>query len=134
MVQLKKGVTIDRDKTSVNLNENMDSLVPASKISDMPTGWICGQTARDFVATKTGVNDSMNIQEAEEFKTTKFYCKTNFDMREIKQEEANYVDLPKFYKFKSKNARERILYANFLQVNKDVKEMIDEIFAKKKAK
>ena len=30
----------------------MDSLVPASKISDMPTGWICGQTARDFVQTK----------------------------------------------------------------------------------
>ncbi len=48
VVQLKKGVTIDRDKTSINLNENMDSLVPASKISDMPTGWICGQTARDF--------------------------------------------------------------------------------------
>lgn len=42
VVQLKKGVTIDRDKTSINLNENMDSLVPASKISDMPTGWICG--------------------------------------------------------------------------------------------
>lgn len=31
VVQLKKGVTIDRDKTSINLNENMDSLVPASK-------------------------------------------------------------------------------------------------------
>lgn len=45
VVQIKKGVTIDRDKTSINLNENMDSLVPASKISDMPTGWICGQTA-----------------------------------------------------------------------------------------
>ena len=42
VVQLKKGVTIDRDKTSINLNENIDSLVPASKISDMPTGWICG--------------------------------------------------------------------------------------------
>ena len=40
VVQVKKGVTIDRDKTSINLNENMDSLVPASKISDMATGWI----------------------------------------------------------------------------------------------
>ena len=48
----QKGVTIDRDKTSINLNENMDNLVPASKISDLPTGWICGQTARDFVKTK----------------------------------------------------------------------------------
>ena len=127
VVQLKKGVTIDRDKTSVNLNENMDSLVPASKISDMPTGWICGQTARDFVKTKTGRGDSMNIQESEEFKTSKFYCKTDFDMGEIKKEEAGYVPLPKFYTFKSRDERERILYKNFVQVGEDVKEMIQEV-------
>ena len=127
VVQLKKGVTIDRDKTSINLNENMDSLVPASKISDMPTGWICGQTARDFVQTKTGSGGSMNIQESEEFKTSKFYCKTDFDMKEIKKEEAGYVPLPKFYTFKSRDERERILYKNFVQVGEDVKEMMQEI-------
>lgn len=127
VVQLKKGVTIDRDKTSINLNENMDSLVPASKISDMPTGWVCGQTARDFVKTKTGTGGSMNIQESEEFKTSKFYCKTDFDMTEIKKEEAGYVPLPKFYTFKSRDERERILYKNFVQVGEDVKEMIQEI-------
>ena len=87
VVQLKKGVTIDRDKTSINLNENMDSLVPASKISDMPTGWICGQTARDFVQTQTGSGGSVNIQESDEFKTSKLYCKTDFDMKEIEKEE-----------------------------------------------
>lgn len=127
VVQLKKGVTIDRDKTSINLNENMDSLVPASKISDMPTGWVCGQTARDFVKTKTGRNGSMNIQESEEFQTSKFYCKTDFDMKEIKKEEEGYVELPKFYKFKSRDARERILYQNFVNVGEDVKSMIREI-------
>ena len=127
VVQLKKGVTIDRDKTSINLNENMDSLVPASKISDMPTGWVCGQTARDFVQTKVGPNGSMNIQESEEFKTSKFFCKTDFDMTEIKKEEQNYIPLPKFYKFKSRDERERILYKNFVQVGEDVKTMIKEI-------
>ena len=127
VVQLKKGVTIDRDKTSINLNENMDSLVPASKISDMPTGWVCGQTARDFVQTKVGPNGSMNIQESEEFKTSKFFCKTDFDMTEIKKEEQNYIPLPKFYKFKSRDERERILYKNFVQVGEDVKAMIKEI-------
>ena len=127
VVQLKKGVTIDRDKTSINLNENMDSLVPASKISDMPTGWVCGQTARDFVQTKVGPNGSMNIQESEEFKTSKFFCKTDFDMTEIKKEEQNYIPLPKFYKFKSRDERERILYTNFVQVGEDVKAMIKEI-------
>ena len=127
VVQLKKGVTIDRDKTSINLNENLDSLVPASKISDMPTGWICGQTARDFVKTQTGKGGSMNIQENEEFKTSKFFCKTDFDLEEIKKEEAGYVPLPKFYTFKSRDERERILYKNFVQVGEDVKAMIKEI-------
>ena len=133
VVQLKRGVTIDRDKTSINLNENMDNLVPASKISDMPTGWICGQTARDFVATKTGRNDSMKIQESTEFQTSKFYCKTDFDMKEIGLEEKNYLPLPKFYSFPSKDARERILYENFINVNRDVEQMCRTItqFAKK---
>ena len=129
VVQLKKGVTIDRDRTSININENMDLLVPGSKIADMPTGWICGQTARDFVKTKTGRGDSMDIQEAEEFQTSKFFCKTDFNMEEISNEEKDYAKypLPKFYKFPSVEAKERILYANFLKINKEVKDMIAEI-------
>ena len=129
VVQLKKGVTIDRDRTSININENMDSLVPGSKIADMPTGWICGQTARDFVKTQTGRGDSMDIQEAEEFQTSKFFCKTDFNMEEIGNEEKDYAKypLPKFYKFPSVEAKERILYANFLKINKEVKDMIAEI-------
>jgi hypothetical protein len=134
VVQLKKGVTIDRDKTSINLNENLDSLVPASKISDMPTGWICGQTARDFVATKTGRGDSMKIQESEEFQTTKFYCKTDFDMKAISKEESEYVPLPKFYTFESRDERERILYKNFLNVGQEVKQMINDIQRKSASK
>lgn len=129
VVQLKKGITIDRDRTSINLNENMDSLVPASKISDMASGWICGQTARDFTVTKTGKNDSMNIQEAEEFKTSKFFCKTNFNMDEIKAEEEDYKNypLPIYYNFKSTDAKERILYNNFNRIDQEVKDMIKKI-------
>ena len=129
VVQLKKGVTIDRDKTSINLNENMDSLVPASKISDMPTGWIAGQTARDFIKTKTGRGDQMNIQESAEFQTSKFYCKTDFDMKEIAAEEIDYKNfpIPKFYSFPSRDAKERILYQNFVNVNLDIKTMVDEV-------
>ena len=53
VVQLKKGVTIDRDRTSVNLNEkHRTALYLVQRLTDMPTGWICGQTARDFVKTK----------------------------------------------------------------------------------
>ena len=133
VVQVKKGVTIEVDKTSVNYNEGLENLVPASKISDMPTGWICGQTARDFVATKTGKGGLIDIQKSEEFQTSKFYCKTDFDMDKIKEEEKNYTELPKFYTFKSKEDKEHILYENFVKVNREVEEMCREItqFVKK---
>ena len=129
VVQMKKGVTIDRDKTSINYNENVDSLVPAAKISDLPTGWICGLTARDFTETKTGRDGSMNIQESKEFETAKFFCKTNFDMEKIKEEEADYKNypIPKYYEFDSTDARERVLYANFERINQEVKEMVGKI-------
>ena len=129
VVQMKKGVTIDRDKTSINYNENVDSLVPAAKISDLPTGWICGLTARDFTETKTGRDGSMNIQESKEFETAKFFCKTNFDMEKIKEEEADYKNypIPKYYEFESTDARERVLYANFESINQEVKEMVGKI-------
>ena len=48
-------------------------------------------------------------------------------MTEIKKEVQSYNPLPKFYKFKSRDERERILYKNFVQVGEDVKAMIKEI-------
>ena len=75
----------------------------------------------------------MNIQESDEFKTSKFYCKTDFDMAEIKREEADYENypLPRFYTFKSKEERERILYRNFVEVGLEVKAMISDVLNKK---
>ena len=130
----KRGITRGGEKTPTTGKENGAGLVTASKISDMPTGWICGQTARDFIQTKTGIGGSMNVQEAEEFKTSKFFCKTDFDMKEIKKEEAAYVPLPKFYTFKSREERERILYRNFVNVGMEVKEMIKDVQNKRGAK
>ena len=50
-------------------------------------------------------------------------------MNEIQKEEADYKNypIPKFYTFPSDDARERILYQNFVSVNKDVKNMIKTI-------
>ena len=48
-------------------------------------------------------------------------------MEEIKKEEKEYRELPKFYNFKSRDERERILYANFNQVTLDVKQMVDDL-------
>ena len=48
-------------------------------------------------------------------------------MKDIQKEESEYVPLPKFYTFKSRDARERILYSNFVSVGQDVKDMIRDV-------
>ena len=54
-------------------------------------------------------------------------------MAEIKKEEADYENypLPKFYTFKSREERERILYRNFVEVGQEVKTMIGDVLNKK---
>lgn len=68
-------------------------------------------------------------------KINQILCKTNFDMKEIAAEEADYKNYPPpvFYHFDSPEERECTLYANFLKINQEVKSMIAEIqeFAKK---
>ena len=54
-------------------------------------------------------------------------------MEEIKKEESEYVPLPKFYTFPSREERERVLYRNFVRVGQEVKEMIKDIVNKKGA-
>mgnify|MGYP004500813143 CR=1 FL=1 len=51
------------------------------------------------------------------------------EVKAIAKEEADYANykIPKFYTFPSKDAKERILYQNFVSVNLDVKNMIDDI-------
>lgn len=125
--QIKEGVSIADDKTTISLNENMDYLVPASKIADMSTGWLCGQTARDFKETKTDKAGNIDIEKSDEFKTTKFFCKTNFDIKQIKNEEKKHVDLPIFYNFGSSENKDKILLANYQRINREVKELITNI-------
>jgi hypothetical protein len=69
----------------------------------------------------------INLEESEEFKTTKYFCKTNFDMEKIKQEESFYNELPKIYEFKDSKEKEIMLNRNFKRVNEEVDAMISEI-------
>ena len=126
--QIKKGVSIDHNKASTTLNEEMGDLLPAAKIADMPTGFLCGQIARDFVATKTDADGSIDISSAEEFQTTKFYAKTNFDMTAIKAEEKQYPkDLPIIYDFGTEEEKERLLTLHYEKIFDDINEMCNEI-------
>lgn len=125
--QIKQGLSITHSKTTVSQNEEMGNVIPASKIADMPTGFLCGQIARDFVKTKKIGN--VDILKSEEYKTTKFYAKTNFNMKLIKEEEKKYIPLPKFYDFGDLAKKEKILTNNFRRINNEVLEMCNNILS-----
>ena len=105
----------------------MDNLVPASKIADMATGWFAGQAACDFTPTECSSFSGINLEESAEFKTTKYFCKTNYNMAEIKKEEAQYIDLPKIYAFKDARQKEVMLNRNFARMNREIDEMIKSL-------
>lgn len=125
--QTSRSISINDQKVSTTISEKMDYLVPAAKIADMATGWLAGQAARDFTATDERMLDRFDIEQSEEFKTTKYFCKTHFDMKKIKNEEEHYVPLPKIYEFKNDREKEILLNRNFKRVNQEVEDMVKEL-------
>lgn len=125
--QTSRSISINDQKVSTTISEKMDYLVPAAKIADMATGWLAGQAARDFTVTDERMLDRFDIEQSEEFKTTKYFCKTHFDMKRIKDEEEHYVPLPKIYEFKDDKEKEILLNRNFKRVNQEVENMVKEL-------
>ena len=125
--QTSRSISINDNKVSTTISEKMDYLVPAAKIADMATGWLAGQAARDFTATDERMLNHFDIEQSEEFKTTKYFCKTHFDMKKIKEEEDHYVPLPKIYEFKNDREKEIMLNRNFKRVNEEVDKMVKEL-------
>ena len=71
--QIKEGVSINKGSTTISYNEQMDNLIPASKIADMPAGFLCGQTARILWQLKQARMGNL-ISKSEEFQMRKLLC------------------------------------------------------------
>lgn len=128
--QISKSYSVNDNKISTTVSEKVDYLVPAAKIADMATGWLAGQAARDFSPTDARMMSKFDIEQSEEFKTTKYFCKTHFDMKNIAEEEAHYVDIPKLYDFGDSRKKESLLLRNFKKVNREVEDLVIEILGK----
>lgn len=111
--QRKEGLSIRRNETTVSLNEQMDFLIPASKIASLRAGSLVGNVALDF-----GTDES--------FPCTNYHCQSHLNLKEIEQEEKNYIDLPKFYNFGTQEERERKLQQNFKRIYNEVEQVIGE--------
>ncbi|RYX87424.1 type IV secretory system conjugative DNA transfer family protein [bacterium] len=110
--QIGEGLTIDRSKTSISLNEKNEPLIPAGKIAQLDTGEFVGLIATDVSKEYTGKYTPSNI-----------HCRVNLNLEEIEREENNYRELPNYYDFKGKKSQR--LNANFLAIRKEVSDIVE---------
>ena len=105
--QIGESLSIDRNKTSVSLQEKLEPLIPAGKMAALNTGELVGLIAADAQETYTG-----------KFDTSAINCKINLNKKELITEEAGYKDLPVYYDFGGK--KDEILRQNFIRINNEV--------------
>lgn len=107
--QNNTGINIDQSKTSVNINERMDVVIPASKIANQNAGEVVAIVSRD--------NNSNNIGD---YQTNTFKCKIKLDFREIEREKKHYRNLPKYYDFGDDDNKKMLLLSNLKRIYSEI--------------
>ena len=100
--QNSMGLNIDRSKTSVNINERMDVVIPASKIANQNAGEVVAIVSRD------------NNNDLKDYQTNTFKCKIKLDIAAIDEEKTHYKQLPKYYDFGDEE-RKRIFLLKYMK-------------------
>lgn len=105
------GLNIDRSKTSVNINERMDTVIPASKIANQNAGEVVAIVSRD--------NDS----DLKDYQTNTFKCKIKLDLAAIEIEKKHYQELPKYYDFGDEERKRIFLLNNIKKIYGEIEGM-----------
>ena len=114
--QKRQNMTINRNETSVSINTQMDSLIPASKISNLTQGMFVGAVADNF--------DERIDQKI-------FHAEIVVDNEQVKRETARYVKIPQIIDFTDKDGNDTMqqqIDANYYRIKNEVKQIVaDEI-------
>ena len=116
VLQKRQSVTINRSDTSTSINTQMDSLIPASKISGLSQGMFVGAVADSF--------DQKIDQKI-------FHCEIVVDSEKIRQEEKAYRPIPVITDFRDENGNDRMkemIQENYNRIKAEVKQVVaDEL-------
>ncbi|UZR99612.1 type IV secretory system conjugative DNA transfer family protein [Chondrinema litorale] len=112
VIQVKTGMSIDRSRTALSMNEYMEYLIPAAKIAGLKTGELVGRIPQEAA--------HFNGQ----YVSSSYHCKVNLNTDLIKEEEKNYIDLPNFYNFGGN--KDKILRKNMLLINSQIENIVKE--------
>ena len=116
VLQKRQNMTINRNETSVSINTQMDSLIPASKISNLTQGMFVGAVADNF---------------DERIEQKIFHAEIVVDNEQVKRETARYVKIPQIIDFTDKDGNDTMqqqIEQNYYRIKNEVKQIVaDEI-------
>ena len=116
VLQKRQSVTINRSDTSTSINTQMDSLIPASKISSLTQGMFVGSVADNF---------------SERIEQKIFHCEIVVDSEKVKREEKAYRPIPVITDFTDADSRDcmkEMIQENYSRIKSEVKQIVaDEL-------
>ncbi len=114
ILQQRQSISINRQDTSTSINTQLDSLIPASKISNLSQGTFVGSVADNF---------------GEEIEQKIFHSRIIVDSAKVAAETKAYKKIPVINEFKytdSNDIMQQQIDRNYSRIKADVLQIIDE--------
>ena len=115
VLQKRQSISINRQDISTSINTQMDSLIPASKISGLTQGMFVGSVADNF---------------SERIEQKIFHCEIVVDSEKVRQEEKAYKPIP-IITDRDENGNDRMkemIQENYNRIKSEVKQIVaDEL-------
>ncbi|KKO89137.1 conjugal transfer protein TraG [Sphingobacterium sp. Ag1] len=112
IVQKRRSVSINRNDTSTSISTQLDSLIPASKISTLSQGMFVGAVADNF---------------GEKIEQKIFHAQIVVDTEKVANETKNYKPIPEIRSFLSETGEdimEKVIDENYRRIKLDVSYII----------
>ncbi len=116
ILQKRQSITINREDKSTSINTQMESLIPASKISTLTQGMFVGAVADNF---------------NERIEQKIFHCEIVVDVEKVKREEQAYKPIPVITDFTDADGNDRMkemIQENYNRIQAEVRQIVaDEL-------
>ena len=116
ILQRRQSITINREDKSTSINTQMESLVPASKISTLTQGMFVGAVADNY---------------DERIEQKIFHCEIVVDAGKVKREEQAYRPIPVITDFTDADGNDRMkemIQDNYNRIRAEVRQIVaDEL-------
>lgn len=109
VLQQRQSISINRQDTSTSINTQLDSLIPASKISNLSQGTFVGSVADNF---------------GETIEQKIFHAQIVVDNEKVKKETEKYVPIPPILDFPSDEIQKLAVTNNYNRIKEEINRLV----------